>query len=100
VTNKTDFGFHDRIYGTFIKLVTTFHKSLSSTGHTRLLSTLHYYITPLYSPSRLLTVTSHNSLARTPRKAPSSIVKNACLLVRYLAMDVLLLTAYASGCVY
>jgi hypothetical protein len=28
-----------------------------------------------------------NSWARTPRKTPSSFVKNACLLVRYLAMD-------------
>jgi hypothetical protein len=32
-----------------------------------------------------------NSSARTPRKTPSSVVKNACLLVRYLLIDVLLL---------
>jgi hypothetical protein len=33
-----------------------------------------------------------------PRKTPSSVVKNACLLVRYPEMDVLLLlTVYASG---
>jgi hypothetical protein len=31
--------------------------------------------------------------ARTPRKASFSVVKNACLSVRYLAMDVLLLSA-------
>jgi hypothetical protein len=41
VTHKTSFGFDDRIYLTFIQLVTTFHNSLSSTGHSRLLTTLH-----------------------------------------------------------
>jgi hypothetical protein len=29
--------------------------------------------------------------ARTPRKTPPAVIKNTCLLVRYLAMDVLLL---------
>jgi hypothetical protein len=29
-----------------------------------------------------------NSSVRTPRKTPSSVVKNACLLARYLAMDI------------
>jgi hypothetical protein len=41
VTYKTSFGFNNRIYWTFIQLVITFHKSLSSTGHSRLLTTLH-----------------------------------------------------------
>jgi hypothetical protein len=36
--------------------------------------------------------TSYNHFARTPRKIQSSIVKNACLLVRYIGMDVLLLS--------
>jgi hypothetical protein len=37
---KTGFGYDDRIYWAFMQLV-TFHKSLSSTGHSRLLTTLH-----------------------------------------------------------
>jgi hypothetical protein len=53
------------------------------------------------TPSRLLTVPSYNSSARTPQKTPSTIISNACLLVRYLATDDLLLSAYASQtCVY
>jgi hypothetical protein len=93
------FGFHIRIYWTFIQLVTPVHKSQSdtpssfSTGHSRLLTTLHNSTTSL----RLLTVPSYNSSARTPQKTPPSVVRNACLLVRYLARDVLLLNAYDSG---
>jgi hypothetical protein len=44
--------------------------------------------TLLYS-SILFSVPYSNSSAQTPWKAPSSFIKNACLLVRYLAMDVL-----------
>jgi hypothetical protein len=40
----------------------------------------------------LLTVPSYTSSARTPRKTPSSTVKNACLQLRCLAIDVLLLS--------
>jgi hypothetical protein len=40
VTYKMEFGFDERIHCTFTQLVTTFHKSLSSTGHFRLLTTL------------------------------------------------------------
>jgi hypothetical protein len=37
------------------------------------------------------------ALGRTPRKTPSSIIKDACLLVRYLATDVILLRAHVAG---
>jgi hypothetical protein len=40
VTYKTGFEFGDRLYWNFIQLV-TFHISLSSTEHSRLLTTLH-----------------------------------------------------------
>jgi hypothetical protein len=45
VTYKTGFGFDDRICWTFIQLVTTFHNSLSSTGHTSDHTTLIHYFT-------------------------------------------------------
>jgi hypothetical protein len=42
----------------------------------------------------------YNPLARTPRKT-ACIIKDTCLLVRYIAMDALLLHSYASReCVY
>jgi hypothetical protein len=34
------------------------------------------------------TCSADNSSARTPLKTPSYVAKNACLLVRYLAMDI------------
>jgi hypothetical protein len=53
------------------------------------------------TPSILSTVPSYNSSARTPRKTPSSLVNNACLLVRYIAMNILLLlTVQLRECVY
>jgi hypothetical protein len=65
----------------------------------RRLDPIHFrllFCTPCYSASTapVQPNTSYNNFARTPRKTPSSLVKNACLLVRYLAMDVLL-HAYA-----
>jgi hypothetical protein len=89
--------------GLLVQLVTTVHKSLSDTLSSSdwILSTSDHTSILRYTPSRPLTVPSYNSSARTPRKTPSSFNKNACLLGRYLAMDVLLLlSAYASGCVY
>jgi hypothetical protein len=50
-----------------------------------------FYLSSLCSV--LLSVSSYNSAARTPQKTPSSIIKNACLLVRYLAMNVQFLRA-------
>jgi hypothetical protein len=90
VTNKTGFGFYNRMYWTFIQLATTVHKSLSDTLSSSSDWTLHGTIltsnwTPLYSSVLLSTPDS----ARTPRKTPSSVVKSACLLVCYLAMNVL-----------
>jgi hypothetical protein len=80
------------------------HSHLLPTGHsTGIILTSNW--TPLYSVLLLqfwselrLTVPFYNSSARTPRKTPSTVVKNTCLLFRYLAVNVLLLLiAYASG---
>jgi hypothetical protein len=48
------------------------------------------------TPSHLLTVLFYNPSAWTPRKTLSSIVKEACLQLRYLAMDDLLLSAFVA----
>jgi hypothetical protein len=102
VTNKTGFGFYDGIYWT---LYTTGYNSsqiadtLSSpsdwtlhwTALTSNWTVLHYSGVLPRTPPILLTVPTYNFLTRTSRKTSSSDVKNACLLVRYPAMDVLLL---------
>jgi hypothetical protein len=61
---------------TALSLIYPFHKSL---GHAPF--SFSFFIV-------LLSLPSYNSSARTPRKTPSSLMKNACLLVRYLGMDI------------
>jgi hypothetical protein len=81
------------------------HCHLLPTGHSTgtILIPIGSSTTPLYSVvllqfwSPTLFCTTYKSSARTPRKTPSSVVKNVCLLARYIAMDVLILTAYALG---
>jgi hypothetical protein len=101
------FGCDDRrIYWTFIQRVTTVHKSLSETLSSSSDSTLlgncsdfqlnSVVLFQVWSELRL-TVPSYNSSAQTPRKTSSYVAKNACLLVRYLVMDVLLSRGYALG---
>jgi hypothetical protein len=51
-----------------------------------------YHFRLLFYTSQATFFVPLNPSALTPRKTPSSIVKDACLLVRYLAMDVLLLS--------
>jgi hypothetical protein len=53
-------------------------------------------LSPHRIASTVLPNTSYNHFARTPWKT-SSIVQNACLLVRYLSMYLLLLSACVAG---
>jgi hypothetical protein len=100
VTNKTGFGFDDLIYWAFIQLVITVNKSLSDTLSSSSDWALHWNYSDFQLNSFVLLCTPsvllcplYNSSARTPRKTRLSVVKNACLFVRYLAMDALLLRA-------
>jgi hypothetical protein len=73
------------------------HFHLLPTGHsmgtilTSHWTEVHYSVVLPRTPSILLTVPSCNSSAWTPGKTQSCVVKNTSLLVRYLAMNVLLL---------
>jgi hypothetical protein len=58
--------------------------------YSSVLRLLYFYFTSV------LQNTFYNHTARTPGKTPSSIVKNACLLVRYLAIVVLLLSVFVA----
>jgi hypothetical protein len=88
VTNMKSFGFDDRTFWAFIQLVKTVHKSLCGTPSRSCDWTLHGNCSDfqlnlfvlLYTPLLLLTVPSYKFSARTPRKTPSSVIKNACLL--------------------
>jgi hypothetical protein len=62
-------------------------------------TSLYFFV--LLQFSLYYSVSSYNSSARTSRKTSSSVVKHACLLVRRLAMNILLLlTAYLLEFVY
>jgi hypothetical protein len=74
---KTQFVFDDRIYWTFIQFV-TFHKSLSSTGQSRLLPTLHLQLnwSVVESQSKLATDSQsvgQSALVSTPSEAHDQI---------------------------
>jgi hypothetical protein len=92
VTYKTGFGFDDGIYWTFMQLVTRFHKSLSSTGHSRLLTTVLLQLN-----CQLLLASRYIASGRTTQKThplPSNgcplllriRCRGMCLLSRCLAM--------------
>jgi hypothetical protein len=67
--------FDARIYWTIIQLVATFHKSLSSTGHSRLLTTLLHRLN-----SQLFLASRYIASGRTTQKA-YPLPSNGCSLV-------------------
>jgi hypothetical protein len=92
VNYETGFGFDNRIYWTFIQLFATFHKSLSSTGHSRLLTTLLLQLN-----FQLLLASHYIAIGRTTEKTQLLPIngyplllhvrcRGICLLNRCLAM--------------
>jgi hypothetical protein len=81
----------------FVQLATIVHKSFSN----KLLFSFDFQLNSVallqFWSELQLTVSSFNSSARTSRKTPSCIVKNACLLPRYISKGVLLSRTHASG---
>jgi hypothetical protein len=75
VTNKTGFGFDERIYWTFTQLVTTVHKSHNPTGHSTG-TILKSSITPLYALSSDLPLCS--VLFIIPRHEPTENTVFCC----------------------
>jgi hypothetical protein len=77
VTNKTGFGFDDRIYWTFVQLATAFYKSLSSTGHSLLLTTLLFQLN-----CQLLFASRYIASGRTTQKTHPLPTNGYPLLLR------------------
>jgi hypothetical protein len=87
VTYKTGFGFDDRIYWTFMQLGTTFHKLLSSTGHSRLLTTLLWNYSDFQMNCQLLLASRYivSGLTSQKTRPPPS---NGCPLLLHIRWNV------------
>jgi hypothetical protein len=91
VLSQSHCNFKSHIKSSFHRLIPSCHYSAAASSED---STLHFSTTLLYSSSEFL-CTFINPRSRTPRKTPSSTVKEVCLLVLYLAMK----TFYCRVCV-
>jgi hypothetical protein len=75
VTNNTGFGFADRIYWTFIQLVTTVHKSLTDTLSSSSDWTLHWNYSDFQLSCQLLSsryITTSRTTAYRTHPLPSN----------------------------
>jgi hypothetical protein len=85
--------FNSHVKSSCHSLISSQSLRLPSPELDQILIRLQFYTPSIASFGTLL---SHNSSARTPRKTLSS-VRNACLLARYVAMDVLCVRVYCGN---